>query len=97
MDKQQRTACLAITVVLVGAGYAVWKGKIPAVTLDPRSIQGAQYDPFIHWRVHEGAGWYHHPHPGSIAPNTLPDGLQNVSIGKAVEQIEVIDGASCAQ
>jgi hypothetical protein len=94
--KSQQLVLCAVAAAFLGAGYLITRDKIPSIAIEPLSVSGSGYDPFIHWRVQEGPGWYHHPHPAGVAQNTLPEIIQNQDRGLAVEMVEV-DHAATAQ
>lgn len=99
MKTDRKTALGAVLLLAVLVLY-YWRQSIPQATIDPRSLSDHRYDPFIHWRIHEGEGYFVRPYPVQIAAHCLPNIIQNETIGRAVgprEELEALDNASYPQ
>jgi hypothetical protein len=95
----RKTALGALLLLAVLALY-YWRSAVPQVTIDPRSLGDHHYDPFIHWRTHEGDNYWVRPYPVQVGANCLPRIVQNENIGRATgprEELEALDNASYPQ
>lgn len=95
-----RKKALAALVLLAALALYYWRSNVPQVNIDPRSLGDHHYDPYIHWRIHEGDNYFMRPYPVQIAAHCLPNIVQNENIGRAVgprEELEALDNASYPQ
>lgn len=95
MDRQDRIVAVVAVVAAVVLAVLYQKGKTPSLSLTEQSV-GQTYSPFAFW-VHQSPVGYLHQYPSTIGVNTLPQPYQTQDIGQALNHVEVIDNAGCAQ
>lgn len=80
---------------LLALAFLNYRSQPAALSLQ-EAASGQSFDPFVFWAHRDPVG-YRYRWPAVIGGNCLPMPYQTQDIGLALNHVEVIDNAGCAQ